>query len=737
MTRMTDDDLLAFLEAEQASSYHYATGEISRDRQQALRDYYRMPYGNEEDGRAQTISSDVFDMVEGMLPDLLEVFVSTDKAVVFEPVGPEDEQSADQVTKACNHVFYKTNNGFLTLYNAIKDGLLLKVGAIRWWWDESREVSFSTHSADEMQLAMYLMANPDVKVIEQEEEEQDTQAVQQAAMLGQMPPRRLRVKLKSVSTKKKVRIASVPPDELFVSTRHDSLLFDDCPYVAHVTERTLSDILQMGYDVTIEDVKAAKDQSTTQDRELRQDMRGGSWGHWHDDNPEDESMQRGWLRSEYVLVDFDGDGIAERRCVVRLGQKILENRECSHVPIAAWSPYIIPHQFEGLSVAELVSDVQKIGTDILRAQLDNLALANNQETVVLTDAQGTPKANLDDLLNRRVGGVIREHVPNAVRPYVERWQGVEALPMIEQLQGIKENRTGYTRYSQGLDGDSLNKTATGITKVMNASQKRQKLMGRICAETLLIPTFKGIFKTLTDYCMEKLSFRLNGEYVSFDPQEWRDGYDMTCNVGIGQGDELQQAAMLQQIAAAQMAFMQSPLAGRVVTEANIFATQARIAENAGFKNPAEFWTDPKGMPPPPPPPPDPKVQLEQARMQAKAQEAEAKRQDEQMRFQAETQSQMAIDQNRQEWEARQKQMELQQETQLAQVHAAYEAERQAREEAFNRWKAELEASVKMQIAAMQSADKQRADAIGMQQHQDSRQDAYAFKVADQQSKGDE
>jgi hypothetical protein len=197
------------------------------------------------------------------------------------------------------------------------------------------------------------------------------------------------------------------------------------------------------------------------------------------------------------------------------------------------------------------------------------------------------------------------------------------------------------------------------------------------------------------------------------------------------------AAMLQQIAGAQMALMQSPMAGRVVTEANVFATQARIAENAGFKNPAEFWTDPKGMPPPPPPPPDPKMQLEQAKMQASAQEAQAKRQDEQMRFQAETQSQMAIDQNRQEWEARQKQMELQQAAQLEQVRAAYEAEKQARELAFERWKTELVESVKLTIAGQQSDDKRRQDAIGMQRHQDSRQDAYAFKAADSERERDE
>lgn len=711
--KMSELDLLAFLNEEQANAYHHLTGEIAEDRVQALKDYRREPYGNEEDGRSSAISSDVFDMVEGMLPDLLEVFVSTDKAVVFEPVGPDDEESAKQATQACNHVFYKTNNGFLVLYAAIKDALLSKTGAIRWWWDESREVNFQTYTAEEMQLAVYLTTNPDAQVIESDEVPVDPQEAQQYAMQGMPVPRKLRVKIKTIKKRGKVRIAAIPPDELHVSARHDSLLLDKCPYIAHVSERSLSDLLDMGLDVTEDDLRGARDNETTQDREYR-DALNGSDRNWRVDNSHDKSMRRGWLRDEYVLVDFDGDGIAERRRILRIGQKVLENKEVSHVPMAAWSPYILTHQFHGLSPADLVSDTQKIGTDILRNQLDNLAMANNQETVVLTDSLGNPKADLDDLLNRRVGGIMREQVAGAIRPYTERWQGIEAMPMVEMLQQMKENRTGYTRYSQGLDGDSLNKTATGITKIMNASQKRQKLMGRICAEALLAPTFRGIFKTLTDYCMEKLSFRLNGRFVEFDPQEWRDQYDMTINVGIGQGDELQQAQMLQQIAAAQMAYLPTPLGNRVVTETNVFAVQAKIAENAGFKNPAEFWTDPAKLPPPQPPQPDPKIALEQAKLQADTQEAAAKRQDDAMRFQAETQQQMQIDQNRQEWEARQKQMELEQQAQLAQLQAQYAAQAEAQRLAFDKWKVEFEANVRMAIAEKQSQDKKEHAMFGAQ-----------------------
>jgi hypothetical protein len=630
MSKMSEDDLLQFLRAEQDAAWEFSDGALASAREQAMRAYLREPYGNEEEGRSAVVASDVFDTVEGMLPDLVETFVSSDKAVVFDPQNAEDVEAAKQATNACNYVFYRQNSGFLVLYSALKDALLLRNGGVKWFWEVKRTPDFATYrGVDEIQLAAHLAANPDAEVTEQEEYEPTPEEQQQAAAMGAQMPPRFTVKIKTVKQRGRVRVVPVPPHELQVSRRHNSVMLDECPYVAHVREVTLSDLRQMGYDVDEDDVKAARHDRATEDEVSRRP------GWLRDDDSKDPAQTRGWLREEYVLCDYDGDGIAERRKVMRLGEKVLENTEFSHVPLACWTPYILTHRFHGVSVADLVEEFQRVSTEIWRAQLDNLQLANNQETVVTTNAQGAPLANIDDLLNRRPGGIIREQVQGAVRPYVERWQGIEAMPMVELLQSSKENRTGWTRYSQGMDGSSLNKTAHGIQQIMNASQKRQKLMCRIAAEAMVAPMFRGIFKTLSDYCMEKLSFRLNGSFVSYDPQEWRDQFDMTVNVGIGTGDVQQQAAMLQQIAAAQFAVMQTPVGAQLVDAQTLHATQARICENAGFKNPGEFWKDPATSEPPQmPPPPDPTIVKTQMTLQADAQKTQATMQTDAQKFQA-------------------------------------------------------------------------------------------------------
>lgn len=695
MSRMTTDDLLRVLEEEARSAFHYQDGDVSADRVRAMKAYLREPYGNEEEGRSGVVASDVFDAVEGVLPDLIEVFTASDKAVIFEPVGEEDVESAEQVTNACNYVFYKQNNGFFILYTAIKDGLMMKTGGIKWYWEKKRTPVFTTYrNVDEMQLAVFLTANPKAEVVEQEEAEADPQEVEAYALQGLETPKRYTVKIKTIEEKGRCAVCAIPPEELQVSRRHNSLLLDDCQYVAHVAEKSLSDIRQMGFRVTVDDVKRARNENNTAEDDLRDTMRGRQVDYGDESNELDESMVRGWLREEYVLVDFDGDGIAERRRIIRLGDLILENKECSHVPISAWTPYLLTHRFDGISLADLVEEFQRINTEIVRAQLDNLSLANTQETVVQTDSQGNPLANIDDLLNRRPGGIIREKVAGAVRPYNERWQGIEAMPMVELLNQAKENRTGWTRYSQGLDANSLNKTATGVQMIMNASQKRMKLMARIVAEALVAPMFKGIYKTLMDYGMEPISYRLNGKFVQIDQNDWRDQYDMTINVGIGTGDVQQQSQFLMQISQAQAVVAGSPYAAKLLTPKNIFNTQTKLAENAGFKNTGEFWTDPDTVPDQPPKP-DPKVQLEQAKMQADQQKTAAQIQADQQK----TQAQLISDQQK-------AQATMQMEAQKSAEQIAWEREKYAMELA---WKAEeAEKDRQLQIA-LKTVEMQRQD----------------------------
>jgi hypothetical protein len=148
MPRMSTGELKALLAAERydAPSAMMAS-KLSDERATAL-NYYMGDMSKDmpaPEGRSQAVSSDVANKVEGLMPQLMEIFAGGDEVVRFEPVGPQDAAAAEQETDYVNHVFMQKNPGFLILYSFIKDALLSKVGIAKVWWEEREEVERETY----------------------------------------------------------------------------------------------------------------------------------------------------------------------------------------------------------------------------------------------------------------------------------------------------------------------------------------------------------------------------------------------------------------------------------------------------------------------------------------------------------------------------------------------------------------------------------------------------------------
>ena len=64
------------------------------------------------------------------------------------------------------------------------------------------------------------------------------------------------------------------------------------------------------------------------------------------------------LSDLYVKIDYDGDGIAERRHILKSGNKILVNEYFNHVPYSIMSAVPMPHKAIGRSRAEITYETQ-------------------------------------------------------------------------------------------------------------------------------------------------------------------------------------------------------------------------------------------------------------------------------------------------------------------------------------------------------------------------------------------
>lgn len=627
---MDDTQLLSYLQLLEEDAADYTFGQLASDRRKATLEYFRRPYGNEEDGWSQVVTSDVQDTIEWLLPELLKIFISSEDAVVFDPTREAEVKGAQQATDACNYVFYKQNSGFLVLYTAFKDALMYKNCAIHWRKETVRsKETIPVRGATELTLAATMQEGDEIEGVEPVQSPLIDPTTGQPAIGPDGQPMMqtlLNAKIARITERQVIKVDAFEPECLLVKRDWTSPLLHDCPYVARNMLVTLSDLHVMGFkDVTAEELAGSAEPGNAADSLDRRDRTGRS----NEDVTEaqssasdDESLTTGWLRIEWVLVDADGDGIAERREVWRLKDKILSSEECSQVPVATGSPILVQHRVIGQSIWEIVSDLQRLRTDLTRGVVNNATLANNPRKTVMVDSHGAPMASIEDLLDGRPGGVVQTWGENAIGVEATPYVGNQMQPLLAYVDEMREQRTGLTKQRMGIDPNALRGDRTlGETQIIDdASKQRTELIARMFAEVLVKPVFQGILKLLTEGGMEKIAFKLRGEFVELDPNEWRDSYDMTINVGLGTGDKKGQMAVLNGVKQTQLQLAQSPLGPMMVTPKQIYNTNAKMLDLSGFKNVGDYLTDPGDAKlPEKPNGPPPEVMVKQMELDAERQ----------------------------------------------------------------------------------------------------------------------
>ena len=624
--KVTDIELRGIINQEINNSLGYMGGNLSAQRKKSLEYYMGEPLGTEIDGRSQVVSTDVADTIETILPNLLRVFTSSEQVVKCEPVKAEDVPLADQVTNYINYIFNKDNNGFSVLYTWFKDALLEKNGIVKVYWDNSERVEQETYENLSDYEYDLLMLETDIEVISEQSFVDEYASVrleqlkQEALMNGQTvedvpTPMLHNCVIKRTIKTGQVKIENIPPEEFLIQRTAKSI--EDANFVAHKVLKTRSELVEMGYDKEIVENLPTTNAILLNDERLTRysDIDESPFN----DAP-DTSTQEIEIYECYVKVDMDGDGIAELRKVIVAGEsgyEILENMPCDNIPFCSLTPIPMPHRFYGRSVSELVEDVQLVKSTVMRQLLDNMYLTNNNRTAIM-DGQ----VNLDDLLTTRPGGIVRTKQPpsQVMMPMQSQAISQQAFPLLEYLDTVRESRTGVTRYNQGLDADSLNKTATGVNALMSQSQMRMELIARVFAETGVKDLFKRIFELTCKYQDKERVVELNNQFIPVKPTEWRNRYNISITVGLGTGSNDQQIMMLNNILERQLQAFQ--LQGNqeypMVSLKNIYNSLAKIIENAGLKNVENYFVNPdmgrEMVQPKAPPPPTPIEKIEFSRI---------------------------------------------------------------------------------------------------------------------------
>jgi hypothetical protein len=604
MPKLTDDEIRAYIDSRISRTLSTSDSELRGERVKALDFYYGRPMGNEIEGRAQVVSKDMMDTIEWIMPSLMRVFAGKE-SVQFDPVGPEDEAIAKQETAAVSHVLWKKNPGFILIHNWIKDALMQKVGYIKYWWETSKKAKYQSYEgldADQLtQLIQDLEQKGEVEIIEQSEEESG-----------------FTIKLRHTTEYGCLKIDNVPPDETIVDSECRAGV-KMSKLAGHFRKLTRSELMEMGYSKE----KVAGLTSYQRQENLTERMARDTINESVGDDAQDEldwaSVEITMLEC-YAYLDVDGDGIAELRYFLIPGEGVLENEECMDIQMESWTPLIIPHRHSGLSIYDIMEDLQRIKTALQRGLLDNVYFTMNPRTVY--DKNTVDVSMLQ--INRPGGHVANDGPVNgAVMPMIVQPMAGTLLPVIDYFDSVKESRTGVGKMTSGVDANVLAQSTKGAyMDAQSAANQRIEMIARIFAETGLASLYQSIHKMLAHHQDKPMQFKLKSNWITVNPSTWDDRTDLTVSVGLGNASRDEIRNNLVMLAQAQeKAKMGDP---KLIQPKNIHGMFLAMQEELGVAG--DFITDPSSPEyqklAAQPPPPDPYIQGEQMKSQTQLQKAQ-------------------------------------------------------------------------------------------------------------------
>ena len=611
-----DAELVAVLQAEEAASIGLDGDEVAGEQIAAFDRYLGRDYGDEIDGVSRVHTREVFETIEAIRPKFMRMFGGGAKAITVEPWEEGAEQAAQEVQDFVRAALFgdpEKLDGHAIFDDFFFDGALMKIGVGCVDFEPEELGSPVTEGGLVLQQVQALQA-----------EAQKPEGEIELLAVEDEPGGTYQVTVQKVRKKACVILRVIPPEDFRCARTAKDLSGRE--YKGDVVRMALSEVKSTWPDLEEEIEEAGSgDQLGAMHDERRQarfwDQDESGFTFDDSEDPEVEVMR------EYIRFDHDGDGYPELRECWRLGTLLLETIEVDDNPYFSWTPIRIPHRLIGLSIADIESDIQRTNTVHLRNANTSSGLAVAPRKTV-----HPAHVNMPDLLNVRIGGVIRMNpgsnkLPGEViQTEVTPDMSGAALKMMEKMDRLSERRTGVTEHGQGLNPDVLNKTMGGIDLLQSAAGERIEAYARNMAAGLGLGLTKFVRMYVTHMKGAQRVKVGRGKFREFVPSNWSKEVQVGVHVGRGTGNSQVRISQLMGILAQQKELVASyGLANPIVTPKHLHNTIEKITQEMGFLSADEFFADPASLPEEQlkammQPKPDPKAQAAQMDMQIKQQD---------------------------------------------------------------------------------------------------------------------
>ena len=570
---VTDEQLINMIEqgVQSSTGDFLNSSDLARERLKSTYEYAGVAADHlSPQGVSSIVDTSTTEVIEAYTAILSDLFLSNHRLARFVPYddSPGAFKAARDASDVVNYCIFKKNNGWEFLSSWIKCSLLWKNAVCRWDYIEDYDYVFEDYEEVTQMKLDEILSDSTAEVIGELKYQNRTTSMDNEVNNVELVYKDVRIRKKI--DKSRVKLELVPPENFRIS--RDATEIEDAQFVGIQTQMTRSEIRKYYPDV-VDDIDFDNMHDTSwlgsakysQDVAARKAVTGQEY--WQGsveqhDVPLEANINVN-VTECWIEVDRDGDGIAELKHIMTIGNHIVYENDVEEIPLASIVPIDIPFEFYGLSMADFTRSSTLASTAILRGFVENTYLTNYAPK--LADPNIVDFSALQNMKPKQI--IPTNGNPQAaVSTLPPETISTGTVPLLEHLQTIKEQATGMSKTVQGLN-DTLYVSGNSEQKfaaVQSAAQKRIQHIARRFAETGFKRLIAGVYETMHKSMKRKVSYSMDGVYKTVDMNALPSKMDVEILLDIGENSNSNKLQKLQKIGAEVLPALNNNGAGIVI-----------------------------------------------------------------------------------------------------------------------------------------------------------------------------
>tara|TARA_B100000214_G_scaffold215553_1_gene156593 strand:+ start:670 stop:2823 length:2154 start_codon:yes stop_codon:yes gene_type:complete len=571
--KVTDEQLINMIEqgVQSSTGDFLNSSDLARERLKSTYEYAGVAADHlSPQGVSSIVDTSTTEVIEAYTAILADLFLSNHRLARFVPYddSPGAYKAAKDASDVVNYCIFRKNNGWEFMSSWIKSSLLWKNAVCRWDYVEDYDYIFEDYEEINQLTLDELLSDPNVEVVG--DLKYRNKVADMGNEEGQVELVYTDVRIRKKIDKSRVKLEMVPPENFRIS--RDATDIADSQFVGIQTQMTRSEIRKYYPDVVdnidfenMHDTSWLGSAKYSQDVAARKAVTGQEY--WQGSVEQHEIPLEANINVNvtecWIEVDRDGDGIAELKHIMTIGNHIIYENDVEEIPLASIVPIDIPFEFYGLSMADFTRSSTLASTAILRGFVENTYLTNYAPK--LADPNVVDFSALQNMKPKQI--IPTNGNPQAaVSTLPPETISTGTVPLLEHLQTIKEQATGMSKTVQGLN-DTLYVSGNSEQKfaaVQSAAQKRIQHIARRFAETGFKRLIAGVYETMHKNMKRKVSYSMNGIQKTVDMNALPSKMDVEILLDIGENSNNTKLTKLQRIGAEVLPALNQQGAGIVI-----------------------------------------------------------------------------------------------------------------------------------------------------------------------------